>query len=396
MDSEVARENKENPGRLPLRRRLLSTSLSLLAALVVAGCVLTALRLSDKTRAAPPPAAAAAAGQCSPVAGGAGRPVSSHLGAWRYELTAAGTFYDLIPGPRERLVALQACGREETSLRLSLLSSAGRLLSSSRQFPRAAPLASSAAVSGRSIWLGTGVLAFDKAAAEAPYRLYCYLLDSKLSVLRRLSLGRGYGLELAAGPAGSAIASTGRAIIRISARGQAERVAAFPGEVVQHMALLPGGRQLLLSLFRPGAVPPVSSSSLALLDLANGHISSRLPLPAGEEVGSLVPARAGALLVLGDGTSQHLARLARLAPLTLSAEGSSTTSLASLALLPVGGPVILAGLSGLTCVSPSGHLGPTTRPQGGMEVPTAMAMSRRSAYAITPAGIGRLALPEGC
>lgn len=376
------------------RRRFLSILLALGALLLATGGTLTAVELARGRGHSRAPAALLRG--CPQAASSATESAPHSLGAWPYELADRGSFLDLRPAPGGRLIAIQTCGREEQGLRLVELGQIARPLYTSRAFRGVAPLASSALALDGKFFLGVGRLSISKEAPEAPYRLYCYLLDRRLGVVRVVPLGRGYGVSLLAGPDGSVLASTGLSLLRLEPDGSVRQVVSFVGEVLQHISLLPGSNAAIVSLFSPAAVPPTPSTTLALVDLRSGSVLSTAHLRAGAEVSSLAMSGRRALMVVGDGTSQHLAVATRLRPLSLASTGTSTTSLTALQLIGSGHLLALSGLSELSCLSPFGRLGRTTTPKGSSEVPSALVGTPRGTFALTPAGIGRLHLPTGC
>lgn len=378
----------------PVRRRWLSLLLAFGAVLLASGGTLAALELAHGP--AGQDTTARLLRGCPQALGSAAKKLPHSLGTWRYELSAKGTFIDLSPAPSGRLIATQACGAEEQSLRLVELSRRARLIHASVRFKGAAPLASSALASEGRFFLGVGLLSISKSAPAAPYRLYCYVLGRRLGVERTIYLGRGYGVSLLPGRRGAVLASTGEALLRIEPDGSVRQVVSFVGEVLQHITLVPRSDEAIVSLFSPAAIPPTPSTTLAVVDLASGSVVSSAHLGAGAEVSSLALRGAQPLLVVGDGASQHLTATRGLRPLRLEPTRTSTTSLTPLELIGSPHLLLLSGLSELSCLSASGRPGPSTRPRNPSEVPTALARSPAGIFAVTPAGIGRLDVPPGC
>ncbi len=172
------------------RQRLLTAGLSLLAVLAAAGGGVAASRTLQSSRGVGLELGGSAG---CPAAGAvsAGGPPKS-LGSWPFRLVAKGTFTEHLAEAAGRLLALQARGSEERSLPLAELAPSGRLLHTSKKLEGAALLASSAASSGGRLFAGAGFLSLGHAPAGEPYRLYPYLLGSRLGLDRRLW---GYSLE---------------------------------------------------------------------------------------------------------------------------------------------------------------------------------------------------------
>ncbi|MGH9294896.1 MAG: hypothetical protein ACRD0B_06150, partial [Acidimicrobiales bacterium] len=93
----------------------------------------------------------------SPALPSSGR-VPRTIGSWPFRLEVPGTFGSLVAGPRGSVSALQACGRQEGSLRVVRVGRDGRLLAVSQQFPRAALLTSSLAAAWHVLLLGAARL----------------------------------------------------------------------------------------------------------------------------------------------------------------------------------------------------------------------------------------------
>lgn len=377
-------------------RRASAVSLSIVALLLVVGAAAAAFRLGDGSSPATSrhfPANCPAVAAASPVT------TPRSLGSWPFHLIAEGTFAQIEAGPDGLIDALQSCGAEESSLRLVEMTPSGKVVSSSRLFPKAALLASSFLVEGKTVFFAEARLSLSQKEALAPYRLTLFELGPRLGVERSFSLGRGYGLSLVTGPERTVVASTGQALVTIRSGGAPFTLASFPGSVVQHIVSVAGSSEALVSLFRPDAVAPSSSTSIDLVDLATGVVPSSEALPAGEEVDSLAATSTAAFAVVGDGTSDALERLGGLSALRLSRSGPglTTTSLSSLTLANAGRHLYLAGLSELACLkSSSGAVLAGTSPRSADEVPSAFAQLGTASYAVVPAGLGRLSVPPEC
>jgi hypothetical protein len=300
------------------------------------------------------------------------------------------------------VLALEACGAEESALRVVDLAASGRLEGTSRRFPHLAPVASSLAVTPAAVWLGGARLSLSGPASEAPYRLSLVELDPRTLVLERtLELGRGYGLDLVHLSPSTLLVSTGRQLLELTSSGRLSALAAFPGLVVEHVAPLPGGRAALVSLFARAAAPPQPSTRLALVALPAGRLLSSLALPGSAEVSSLVAGRADALASVWSGGTATLERfsltprlaldrpLPRTVPATLTALNLAQGKLAS-------DPVLVSGSSTLACANLGGQLLASTTPVGLAEDVTSIASIPPGVAAVVPAGVGVVFLPRAC
>ncbi len=281
---------------------------------------------------------------------------ATRLGSWPFTLIARGSFEELTPSPSGALVAIQACGTEESSLRVVSLDRPSGVVSASQRFDGAASLASSLAVTSKAVFFGHGRLALDGSATRAPYLLTLSELDpATLGVERSVALGRGYGLELGPGPGNTILASTGDALYSVSANLRVKLLASFPGAVVQHMAVVASRDLALLSLFTPSAGESQSSTKLALFDIATARTSASRRLPAPEEVGALaVEGSLATVSVTGGGTTtlEHY-RLSSLRPVP-SPAGGVPASLSSLSVAAAGDELFVFGPDTLACVATSG------------------------------------------
>lgn len=324
------------------------------------------------------------------------------IGHWPFHLLEAGVFSSAAAGPNGSVLAVEACGAEESALRVVDLSGSGRLDGVSPPFSRLAPVASSLAVTPAAIWLGGARLSLSGPANEAPYRLSLVELDPRtLAPERTLELGRGYGVDLVHLSRSTLLVSTGRQLLELSSSGRLSDLAAFPGLVLEHVAPLPGERAALVSLFARAATPPQPSTRLALVALPTGRLLSSLALPASAEVSSIVAGRTHALASVWSAGTTVVERFSLSPRLVLDrpVAGSVPATLTTLSLAggaPGGGPVLVSGSSTLACAAGSGRLLVSTTPVGVAEEPASIAPARQGAAAIVPAGVGLVELPPAC
>ncbi|MGO9198274.1 MAG: hypothetical protein ACLQK4_14235 [Acidimicrobiales bacterium] len=384
----------------PLFRRSATVSLGVAAIVIAAGVAGLALGVGRApTRRSHHAAVRPRLPTCRPAGASAPSAAPTELGAWPYDLTMPGTF-EMITAAQGSLFALEACGAEESSLRVVEIDERSGSAIASAAFGRAAPIASSIAVTTEGLFFGESRLVLGGTAGTPPYRLSIVELAPRdLKVVRTIPVGRGYGLTLLDGPGGSLLVSTGRQLLEVDASGTVHTVASFPGAVVQHVAVVPGSGLVLASLFTPSAMAPAASTRLALVDLRSGLLVSDLSLPVGEEVESLVAGPGGALVAVSDGDSTEVERVSADAPLRSSGlppHGVRAT-LAPVVLLASGPNVFVAGLGTLACTNASsGATKASTGPDGPAEVPSGIARIGAVAYAVTPAGLGRVRLPAAC
>jgi hypothetical protein len=332
---------------------------------------------------------------------------SDHLGAWTFNLLEAGTFGSVVSAT-SGLYALQACGTEETELRVLRIDTSGKVLGVSADFKRAALLTSSLAIADGSLYVGTAQLDISGPGGSAPYDLTLYRLDLQtLRVLGSRSMGRGYGLSLFGGAgarsgpayAQSLLASTGEALLAVSPDSlQATILASFGGSIGQRVSVEPGLRYVAVSLFSPGAVPPAATASIELFDLASRRVVSSVQLKSGSDVESLALGRTGLWASIGDGMSTQLWRYTVPA---LGASGAPTgvpATLQTIDLSQTGDVVWLWGSTLLGCADAStGRLLASTTPAGSPSASVSATVEAGSdTVAVTPAGIGTVGAPTAC
>ncbi len=385
-----------------LARRSVLVSLLVVATVIATGVTVWAFRVSRTsapavphfTAAYPPPPCRTPTTSSSAIS-------PTALGSWSYHLTRHGDF-QTITAANGSLFALEACGAEESSLRVVEVKAGDGPAIASQLFARAAPVASAIGVVSNAVFFGESRLALGGSADQPPYRLSLVELDIRtLDVSKTIDLGRGYGLALVPGRDGSLLVATGRTLVQVSATGTVRLIASFGGVVLQHTVLVPGTDDALVTLFTPSAVAPAPSTQLALVNLATGSVVSRLELPAGDEVQSLAAGHTFALLAVSDGEATKVELYSDGYPLRRSNPPPRTRllpeTLAPISLLASGRDIFAAGISTLACANAStGDTLASTSPRGATEVMTGIAEISSSTYALTTAGIGRLRLPPVC
>ncbi len=381
-----------------MRRVAVGVTAGILA--IVAVTLVAVLFGSSKPVATSPSSTLATIPSCQAPSLIAGVRVPAEIGTWRVHEVEAGAFDSLEALPSGELLALQACGSDESSLRVLEIDPRNGSGVASAPFDKAAPIASALGQTPSAVWLGLGRLALQGSAA-APYELSLAELNaSSLHIERTIPLGRGYGLTLVDGPGGTLVASTGRQLLAISATGTVRTLASFPGVVVQHIVVVPHTGEALVTLFTPSAVPPASSTTVAMVGLATGEVSGELRIPAGKEIESLASAsRESALVVVSSKGTTAIERLSLTGRLRLSSTGSHgvEATLSSMTLAASQGDMFVVGPVTLACVSPeTGAVESSTDPSGPAEQTSSLLASGRGIYAVTTAGIGLVSVPAGC
>ncbi len=324
-------------------------------------------------------------------------PAPARIGSWPFHLLAGGVF-PAVAADGPRALALEACGAEESSLRVVEFDPATGASVASAPFAHAAPIASAVAASRGAVWFGESRLALEGAADTPPYELALVeLRPGTLAPERTIRLGRGYGLSLLDSP-GGLVVSTGRQLLVVDAAGSVHPVASFPGVVVQRIAMIPGGAGVLASLFRPSAVGPASSTALSVVDLASGRVTATTDLPGGAEVESLAVGGRSALVAVGRTGATSLERFA-ISSLRRVSEGARNlpATLASLNLAAGRRSVFAYGPTTVACLAVSaGQVTASTPARDAAEDITSLAEASGELIAALPAGIGRLEAPSGC
>jgi hypothetical protein len=400
----------EPPRDGPRRRRSLELiALVAVCAIVGGGTGLTAiLTRSTRHSTVRSPAATCVAPQATPTpaANAAGENASRHLGTWGFNLLEAGTFGSVVAGPGSSLYALQACGAEETQLRVLHLAADGDVLAVSVDFDRAALLTSSLVLQGGSLYVGAARLDLSGPVTDAPYELTLYRLNATtLHVLRSRPLGRGYGLSLLTADAGhsdaTVLASTGARLLAVQAGTVSVRtLASFGRSVAQHVSADPRAPYAAVSVFAPGAVAAAAGATVELLDARTGGVVSSARLVAGAQVASLAFGEGSLFVALGDGLSTEVRRfavpdLATPGPVRGLPTGLPAT-LQTILLDDTGGTVWATDLTMLACLdSSTGRVLSLSQSSASMSV-SGLVGEPGATYAVTASGIGLLEAPAAC
>ncbi|MGA2208996.1 MAG: hypothetical protein ABSH30_05115 [Acidimicrobiales bacterium] len=377
------------------RHRSIVTLVVVVALVVVTGWtgIGAILARSDRHSAVHSPAATCTAPDAPPSA-----IASSQVGGWPYNLLVAGTFAS-VTASSSSLYALQACGAQETELRVLELAVNGRVEAVSGGFARAALLTSSLTLAGGSLYVGTARLDLAGPTDAGPYVLTLYRLDpSTLRVLGSRSLGRGYGLFLV-GTGGEVLASTGSSLLAVQGRSLSwRRLASFGSSIAQHMAVSDSSPDVAVSLFDPGSSGAATGGRIELLDDASGAVVAVDDLDAGAAVESMAFGADGLFAAIGTGGSSEVRRLDLPGLSPAGGEPGTPTGLAatleSITLDGTGGIVWASELTALVCLDPltGAELASTTPKSPVTEVVAAGADD----IALTGPGIGVLAAPAGC
>ncbi|MHB1988735.1 MAG: hypothetical protein ACYCSF_12265 [Acidimicrobiales bacterium] len=381
-----------------MARRSSIISWGVAAAVAAAGAAFLTMRGDLADANANVPAASTRAASCAPTAAALPVRTPRRLGSWSFELVMRGTFGMVTSGANKTILALQACGAGESSLRIVTVNPRSADAVTSRRFEHAALIASSISAGHDVVWFGESRLSVGR-EGEPPYRLYLVALTQRrLAVTRTVALGRGYGLSLAEGPHGTVFASTGRQLLAVNSTGRVRVLASFPAAVAQHLAVVPGSYLGFVSLFTPSASASASSTKIAVVNLATGALISEIALGPGDEVESLAATTKNVLVVVASGETTSLERLPTNAPfrqLGKVTRGVSAT-LSPMTVLVTAGSVFVVGPNTLACAVGTGSSRASTSPSGTSEVVSEVAAAGPYTFATTPTGLGRLALPPAC
>ncbi len=325
------------------------------------------------------------------------------------DLLAAGAFGSMVASG-QTLYALQACGLQETQLRVVEMSEKGTVLAVSGGISRAALLTSSLAVVGGSVFVAAARLNLSGPANAGPYVLALYRLQaSNLHMTGSRVIGRGYGLSVAISDAGVAgdtvVASTGRSLLAVSPESLSLRkLASFGAEVGQHIAASASSRYVAVSLFSPAAVLGRADAKVELFNVAEAKLVSSFSLGRGGEVESMTFA-GDALFVAADSGPVSSTEVLRLSVPSLrrsagqSGAGSRTRSgfpatLESVGLQDGGSAVWAEETTSLSCIDPATgrELASVVSPSTVRDV---VILAGRT-YVVTAGGIGILATPSRC
>jgi hypothetical protein len=361
------------------------------------------------------PGKAGVASHCAAPAPGEPLSAPSRLGSWPYSLIEPGQFASVAVDGPDDVLALQACGPEETMLRavrVELTGTGGHILSAhiaaTGGLERAALLTSSLAVGEHDVWLGLARLDLSGSAGAPPYELTLERLDpATLSVTWSTPLGRGFGLSLAAiGPTG-AVASTGRQLLGIESTGghiSLRLLTSFSG-VVQHIAVSSDGATAAVGVIQPGAIGAAAAPEIEAVNLQTGAVVANVALQTGSDPQSLAVSGATVWAAVGDGLETDVVRFAlpTLRPLGTSSVGGNAgvpTTLETLGLDPGSGVIWVRGLTVLDCAGvTTGRVIAATSPTGSPPPYVSQivpGLAGETVLAVTAAGLGRLEVPTVC
>lgn len=402
VDEETTAASAAPPGPSTRRRPGgLPVALGVVAVLL-AVAVVVAITTSGQSRETGPPTTERAGlpGGCPTPVTAVRSPTVRAVGTWPARALVAGDFVGVSAGAPGRVLALQACGAEESWLRVVDVDLATGAGTASAPIPGAAPLASSLAVEDGTVAVGVGRLALTKATDSPPYRLSLLLLGgSDLALTRTVALGRGYGLEVRPGPDGELVVSTGSAIDLVDSAGGVRRLASFPGLVLQQLVVSTSSQVALVVAFRPDAVPPASSSTLELISLRTGALEHAVALPAGTSVTSLALAGAVGAATLDLGGSYTVARYSLSSGLAALAKGHGgvPATLTASSLSAAFGTLSVLSASLVACVDlATGTELATAGTPTASTAPTALVDAGGRAVALLPGGLALLTLPASC
>lgn len=388
------------------QRSLNVIALVVLCAVVTGGTGLTAvLTRSTRHSTIRNPAATCVAPQAAP-APSAPEAKASPLGAWGFNLLEPGTFGSVVAGAGSSLYALQACGAEETQLRVLHLSENGNVLAVSGDFDRAALLTSSVVLDGGSLYVGTARLDLSGPATEAPYELTLYRLSaSNLHVLGTVPVGRGYGLSLFASdlghPDAGVLGSTGEKLLTVKPGTVSVRtLATFGDSIVQHVATDADAPYAAVSMVVPAA-PADAGATVELLDAVSGSVVSSAHTVAGTQVESLAFGYGGLFVALGDGMSTEVGRFVEPVRATPGPAGGLPTgmpaTLETISLDDTGGTLWAADLTTLACLdSSTGRLLSSWQAAPSSLSVNSVVTAGSEIYGVTSSGIGALETPTAC
>ncbi len=336
--------------------------------------------------------------------------VTADRGATRgFDLLAAGAFGSMVAsGPT--FYALQACGLQETQLRVVEMSETGTVLAVSTGIPRAALLTSSLAVVNGSVFVAAARLNLSGPANAGPYILTLYRMRaSNLHLTGSRELGRGYGLSVATSDSGASgatlVASTGRSLLAVSPGSLSlRRVASFGAEVGQHIATSASSHYVAVSLFFPAAVLGRTDAKVELFNVDGAKLVSSFPLGPGGVVESMTVAGDALFVAAGSGPESSTEVLRLSVPSLRRSSGRSVVgrragtgfpaTLESVGLQDGGSAVWATETSSLSCIDPA-----TGRELASVVSPSPVSdvvILAGKTYVVTAEGIGTLATPSRC
>lgn len=351
-------------------------------------------------------AAGCVAPQVAPSVGSAAV-ASRRLDGWAFDFLEPGTFGSVVAGPGSSLYALQACGTEETEVRVLHLDTDGDVAEVSPTFHRAALLTSSLVLDGGSLYLGAARLDLSGPPTEAPYDLTLYRLSaSSLQVLGSRPLGRGYGLSLSLSDAGlpdaTVVASTGEVLLAVRPGAVTPRtLTTFGRELAQHVATDPDEPDVVVSLSAPGAALAAAGAAIEVIDTVTGDVVSSDHLSPGSQIESLAFGGGELFAAISDGMSTDVRRFAVPgAESTGPGQGLPTGISATLEVISLDGgatAVWATDLTTLSCLdSASGRVLGSASSSSSSPSVSGVVVSGAMTYAVTSSGIGLLGVPSAC
>ena len=301
------------------------------------------------------------------------------------------------------MFGIEACGSDESDLRVVRISLDRPGLVKASPFVHAALLTSSLSVSGGSLYFGASRLDLAGSTSSPPYELTLYRVNpATMMFTASRALGRGYGLALEASGSGLTVA-TGSSLLTVNRATLAPtELATFGRSVAQHFVQNGAEGDFAVSLFTPGAVGPAAGARIEVLDRRTGRVVSTASMPGGADPESLATAGGRLWAAVGNGlmTTVHVYQLPSLKPF-----GGGNASAArpesvpeSIGLDATGGIVWTFGLSLLQCSSATSGktLGATTQSGSAPVFVSQVLGNGKAVYAVSGAGIGRLSSPAAC
>jgi hypothetical protein len=379
-------------------------------AVIAAGTGLTAVLAGSSGHAKPPSLAASCVAPETEPASAPADITSDRLDGLGFSLLEPGTFGSVVAGPGSSLYALQACGTEETQLRVLHLDGNGKVVAVSEGFDRAALLTSSLVLRGGVLYVGAARLDLSGPATDAPYDLTLYRLSaSKLEVLGSRSVGRGYGLSLSASdldqPGAVLLASTGEKLLAVRPGTMSARtLATFGPSIAQHVSGDPSAPYAAVSVFAPGAPAGGAGATIELIDTVTAGVVSSARLADGSEAESLAFGNDKLFVAISDGASSQVRRFGIPALVSSgsprSGRGLPTglpSMLQTIALDATGAAVWAMDTSMLACLDPStGRVLASAASSSLSQSPSGVIAAGPTIYVVTPSGIGVLAAPAAC
>lgn len=335
---------------------------------------------------------------------------SDSLDGLGFRLSEPGTFGSVAAGPGSSVYALQACGTEETQLRVLHVDGNDKVVAASEGFDRAALLTSSLVLQGGVLYVGAARLDLSGPAIDAPYDLTLYLLSaSNLQVLGSRFLGRGDGLSLSVSDLGrtdaAVLVSTGEKLLALRSGTLSPRtLATFGPSVAQHLSGDPHAPYAAVSVFAPGTPAADAGATVELIDTVTADVVSSARLPDGSQVESLAFGDDRLFVAVGDDASTQVRRFGIPALVSSGSPASERglptglpTTLQTIALDATGTAVWAMGISMMACLDPStGRVLASAASSSWSASPSAVIAAGPTTYVVTSSGIGQLASPVAC